>query len=166
MVVNPTHCMVGCTTCGNLCPTQAISFPDPSEVQKALARPEVHQQVEDKLLAKAEELALSDILPHKDRMIHLSIEKIVPYGDRIRVFTIRGVKLPEDCMCQFAAGDYLEIWVPGTKWLSRAYSIGNAPRVDGSLEVQLHRVPGGRFSTWAFEEAKIGDVITAQVVIS
>jgi CDP-4-dehydro-6-deoxyglucose reductase len=162
VVVNPTHCMVGCTTCGNLCPTQAISFPDPTEVQKALARPEVHQQVEEKLLARGEELALSDILPNKDRMVHLSIEKIVPYGDRIRVFTIRGVKLPEDCMCQFAAGDYLEIWIPGTKWLSRAYSIGNAPRADGSFEIQLHRVAGGRFSTWAFEEAKPGDQITAR----
>jgi len=98
--------MVGCTTCGNLC-TQAISCPDPIEIQKALARPEVHPQVEDKLLARAEELALGDILPHKDRMVHLSIDKIVPYGERIRVFTLRGVKLPEGCMCQFAAGDYL-----------------------------------------------------------
>jgi CDP-4-dehydro-6-deoxyglucose reductase len=162
LVVNPTHCMVGCTTCGNLCPTHAISFPDPSEVQAALARPEVHQQVEDKLLARADELALRDVLPHADRMVHLVIDKIVPYGDRIRVLTCRGVKLPEDCMCQFAAGDYLEIWIPDTKWLTRAYSIGNAPRADGSLEIQLHHVPGGRFSTWAFEQAKVGDVLTAR----
>jgi CDP-4-dehydro-6-deoxyglucose reductase len=162
VVVNPTHCMVGCTTCGNLCPTQAISFPDPRDVQKALARPEVHQQVEDKLLARAEELAFVDLLPHTNRMVHLILDKIVGFGDRIRVFTLRGKTLPEDCMCQFAAGDYLEIWVPGTKWLSRAYSIGNAPRPDGTLEVQLHRVPGGRFSNWAFEEAKLGDELTAR----
>ena len=32
VVVNPNQCMVGCTTCGNLCPTHAISFPDPSAV--------------------------------------------------------------------------------------------------------------------------------------
>jgi CDP-4-dehydro-6-deoxyglucose reductase len=162
VVVNPTHCMVGCTTCGNLCPTHAITFPDPGAVQAVLARPEVHQLVEDNLLARADALALRDVLPHADRMVRLAIDKIVPYGERIRVFTCRGVKLPEDCMCQFAAGDYLEIWVPGTKWLSRAYSIGNAPRTDGSLEIQLHRVPGGRFSTWAFEQAKVGDVITAR----
>ena len=66
-----------------------------------LSRPEVHQQVEDKLLARADELALRDVLPHADRMVHLVIDKIVPYGDRIRVLTCRGVKLPEDCMCQF-----------------------------------------------------------------
>ena len=68
----------------------------------------------------------------------------------------------KDSMCQLAAGDYLKIWVPGTKWLSRAYSIGNAPRADGTLEVQLHRVPGERFSNWAFDEAKIGDQVTAR----
>ncbi len=162
VVVNPTHCMVGCSTCGNLCPTHAISFPDPADVQAALARPDVHQQIEDKLLARKDELAVSNLLPHADRMVRLAIDKIVPYGERIRVFTCRGVTLPEDCMCQFAAGDYLEIWVPGTNWLSRAYSIGNAPREDGSLEIQVHRVPGGRFSTWAFEHAKVGDVVTAR----
>lgn len=154
--------MVGCTTCGNLCPTQAINFPDPRDVREALARPEVHQQVEDKLLARAADLAFVDVLPHTNRMVHLVLDKIDSFGDRIRVFTLRGKKLPEDCMCQFAAGDYLEIWVPDTKWLSRAYSIGNAPRADGTFEVQLHRVPGGRFSTWAFEVAKVGDELTAR----
>ncbi len=54
VVVNPTHCMVGCSTCGNLCPTHAITFPDPAEVQAVLSRPEVHQQIEDELLAGAE----------------------------------------------------------------------------------------------------------------
>ncbi len=162
VVLNPMQCMVGCTTCGNLCPTQAITFPDPAEVRLALGKPEVHQQVEDRLLARSEELALHDALPHVNRMVHLQIDKIVEYGDRIRVFTLRGKSLPEDCMCQFAAGDYLEIWVPGNKWLSRAYSIGNAPRADGSLEVQLHRVIGGRFSTWAFEQARVGDEVTAR----
>lgn len=162
VVLNPTQCMVGCTTCGNLCPTQAITFPDPNEVRRALARPEVHQQVEDKLISRTDELAFHDAMPHVNRMVHLLIDSIVEYGDRIRVFTLRGKSLPEDCMCQFAAGDYLEIWVPGTKWLSRAYSIGNAPRADGSLEVQLHRVIGGRFSSWAFEQAKLGDELTAR----
>ena len=26
----------------------------------------------------------------------------------------------------------------------------------------MHRIPGGRFSTWAFEQAKVGDVLTAR----
>jgi ferredoxin len=28
VVVNPYNCMVGCGTCGTVCPTQAITFPD------------------------------------------------------------------------------------------------------------------------------------------
>lgn len=28
VVINPYNCMVGCGTCGTVCPTQAISFPD------------------------------------------------------------------------------------------------------------------------------------------
>jgi Pyruvate/2-oxoacid:ferredoxin oxidoreductase delta subunit len=31
---HPYDCMVGCTTCANICPTQAISFPDKQLVQK------------------------------------------------------------------------------------------------------------------------------------
>jgi len=30
----PYNCMVGCTTCANICPTQAITFPDRQLVQK------------------------------------------------------------------------------------------------------------------------------------
>lgn len=30
------------------------------------------------------------------------------------------------------------------------------------IEVQLHRVIGGRFSSWAFEQAKLGDELTAR----
>ncbi|HHJ09493.1 MAG TPA: hypothetical protein ENK25_01200 [Bacteroidetes bacterium] len=43
------------------------------------------------------------------------------------------------------------------QWTVRAYSIGSAPRPDGSFEVNLRRVEGGRFTTWAFEEMKEGD---------
>jgi MinD superfamily P-loop ATPase len=32
-VVNPTACVVGCTTCANLCQGQAISFPPLSELR-------------------------------------------------------------------------------------------------------------------------------------
>lgn len=27
-----------------------------------------------------------------------------------------------DCMCEFTPGQYLEVWIPGTEWMSRAYS--------------------------------------------
>ena len=39
---------------------------------------------------------------------------------------------------------------------------GNAPHEGGAVELQLRRVEGGRFSTWAFEKMKMGDVVTAR----
>jgi ferredoxin len=34
VVVNPLNCMVGCSTCGTVCPVQAIAFPDRDLVWK------------------------------------------------------------------------------------------------------------------------------------
>jgi ferredoxin len=34
VVVNPLNCMVGCSTCGTVCPVQAISFPERDLVWK------------------------------------------------------------------------------------------------------------------------------------
>jgi len=33
-VVNPYNCVVGCSTCGNLCAGRAISFPDVARVRE------------------------------------------------------------------------------------------------------------------------------------
>jgi CDP-4-dehydro-6-deoxyglucose reductase len=49
--------------------------------------------------------------------------------------------------------------VPDTEWLARAYSVGNAPRPDGSVELQVRRVEGGRLSGWVFDSARVGDVL-------
>ncbi|WP_126993325.1 4Fe-4S dicluster domain-containing protein [Thermosipho globiformans] len=32
------NCLVGCQTCSNICPTNAITFPDPSEMKKLVAK--------------------------------------------------------------------------------------------------------------------------------
>ena len=62
-----------------------------------------------------------------------------------------------ECFCQFTPGQYVEISIPGSPYLSRAYSIANTPRDDGSIELHLHRVVGGRLSDWAFQQMKEGD---------
>ena len=67
-----------------------------------------------------------------------------------------------DALCQFMPGQYLELLPPESGWLTRAYSIGNAPREDGSLELQVRRVPGGRMSEWLFERLKPGDAVQAR----
>ena len=156
VVVDPLNCMVGCTTCANTCPTQAIEFPPLQTVFALEARAEVRHAVEDELIARRPELAASLQIPHPDRVVELSVEKISRPTANTLVMRLAPV-VKGECFCQFSPGQYIEIWIPDTPYLSRAYSIGNAPREDGSVELQIRRVAGGRLSQWAFERMKEGD---------
>ena len=49
---HPYNCMVGCTTCGNICPTQAISFPDKQIVQKIEREHKILAVVREEAAAK------------------------------------------------------------------------------------------------------------------
>ena len=37
-VVNRCNCVIGCTSCAQICPVEAISFPDKDEFRSALRR--------------------------------------------------------------------------------------------------------------------------------
>lgn len=50
VVVRPTECVVGCTTCGTLCLGGAITFPDPAALQKQYKEHNVWKHVKDKLI--------------------------------------------------------------------------------------------------------------------
>ncbi len=60
---------------------------------------------------------------------------------------------------RFVQGQHLNVraWLDGEE-LRRSYSICSAPD-DGELRVAIKRVPGGRFSAWAVERLKPGDVL-------
>ncbi len=161
VVVDPLNCMVGCTTCANTCPTHAISFPPLSTVMDLEKQVVVRHAVEDDLLARREQLAWQGRIPHPDRLVHLVVEKVTRISEKNLAVTLRP-QSEADCMCQFVPGQYLELWVPDSPWMSRAYSIGNAPSEDGRVELRLRAVKGGRFSSWAFERMKVGDVVTAR----
>jgi CDP-4-dehydro-6-deoxyglucose reductase len=161
VVADPMNCMVGCTTCAVSCPTSAISFPSTDLVLQLGERPEVRHAIEDALISRREELAFGDLLPDSDHLVQMEIRSIVDVSEGTRLFTLTPHR-PEDCMCQFTPGQYLEIWIPGTEWMSRAYSIGNAPHEDGSVELHIRKVEGGRLSEWAFGPAAVGDVVTTR----
>jgi CDP-4-dehydro-6-deoxyglucose reductase len=161
VVADPLNCMVGCRTCASTCPANAIGFPSRDVVLALEERPEVRHAIEDELLARREQLTLVDILPHPDRLVQLKIREITEVGDGTRLFRLVPHR-PEDCMCEFTPGQYLEVWVPATEWMSRAYSIGNAPKPEGEVELQIRRIEGGRLSSWAFDQAKVGDVVTVR----
>ena len=114
-------------------------------------QPAVRHVIEDDLIARREQLAWEDRIPHPDRLVQLVVDKMTRAGENNVVVTLRP-QSEADCLCQFAPGQYLELRVPESPWVSRAYSIGNALHEGGAVEPQLRRVEGGRFSSWAFED--------------
>lgn len=49
ITARPTQCMVGCTTCGNLCPQQAIGFPPVSYTAQLIKENHVLVEAKRKL---------------------------------------------------------------------------------------------------------------------
>lgn len=58
VVVGPYRCMVGCTTCANICPTEAIAFPERSTVQKIEREHKILKFVREEAKAKKAKVAL------------------------------------------------------------------------------------------------------------
>ncbi|MBC6491302.1 FAD-binding oxidoreductase [Flavihumibacter stibioxidans] len=158
VVVDPLNCMVGCTTCSNTCPTHAIHFPSISTIFALEAKPGVHHSIEDELIARQEQLAFAESIPHPDRVLNMKVAEMNTINNRTIIIKLTPV-LPGDCFCQFIPGQYVEIIPPGGKWLPRAYSIGNAPQTDGSIELQIRHTEEGRLSNWLFKELIKGDIL-------
>lgn len=57
VVYDPLNCLVGCTTCANICPANAISFPSLETVESLISQATVHHSMEDDLIGRREELA-------------------------------------------------------------------------------------------------------------
>lgn len=49
VVARPNKCVVGCTTCANLCLGDAITFPDIEEVKKIYKREDIWSKVKTQL---------------------------------------------------------------------------------------------------------------------
>jgi len=161
VVTDPLNCMVACTTCANTCPTNAIRFPPLSSVFALEGRPEVRHAIEDDLVARRDQLAWHDVVPHQERVVSLRVAEMARPGPNTLILTLAPMG-STDALCQFMPGQYLEILPPEAGWLARAYSIGNAPRDDGSVELQIRRVEGGRLTEWLFERLARGDVVKAR----
>ncbi|MDZ7653314.1 MAG: FAD-binding oxidoreductase [Burkholderiaceae bacterium] len=161
VVVDPLNCMVGCTTCANTCPSHAIAFPLLDTVFALEARSEVRHAVEDELIARRAELSFAEKIPHPDRIVELRVEAIArPSPDVVELRLVPVVA--GECFCEFAPGQYIELWMPDSAYMSRAYSIANAPRGHGAIELQIRRVAGGRLSQWVHEHLREGDHVRAR----
>jgi len=104
----------------------------------------VHLQIDD----------LGDVaLPEAKTLpcrIH-TIDKLAP--DVLRVV----LRLPPASPLRFLPGQYID--VIGAAGLRRSYSLANAPRADGLLELHVREVADGAMSRYWFHEAKSNDLL-------
>ena len=161
VVVDPLNCMVGCTTCANTCPAHAIEFPPIESVLALENRTAVRHAVEDDLLARSEVLAADSPIPASDRIVRLRVAERIESGPDVVRLRLDTVNVGE-CFCEFSPGQYLELWQPESSFMARAYSIANSPRGDGSVELHIRRVEGGRFTSWVFDGMQVGDILKAR----
>lgn len=71
------------------------------------------------------------------------------------------LQLPNSNTLHYLAGQYLEVVLENGK--RRAFSIANAPEIDGPIELHIRHVPGGGFTDYVFNELKPGLVIRIEI---
>ena len=74
--------------------------------------------------------------------------------DTLAVLTIR-----PDQPLPYRAGQYVPVQVPRWPRVWRSYSIANAPRGDGLIDLHVRAVPGGMVSTTLVRHATAGDTV-------
>jgi len=67
------------------------------------------------------------------------------------------LRLPPKDPLNYIPGQYVDII--GKNGVRRSYSIANAPRQDGRLELQIRQVDGGILSQYWFEELAVNDLL-------
>lgn len=66
------------------------------------------------------------------------------------------IKTPPASPMRFLSGQYVDVIAHGVR---RSYSLANAPRADGLLELIVKRYPGGTLSEYWFERAQANDLL-------
>jgi CDP-4-dehydro-6-deoxyglucose reductase len=123
---------------------------------------DAHEATEGMILTccrAAESDVVLDIEP-LDRLVGFEIKTIpsrivsieLLAADIVKVF----LKTPPASPMRFLPGQYVDVIVGDVR---RSYSLANAPRADGLLELIVKRYPGGRLSGYWFERAKPNDLI-------
>lgn len=114
LVAEPYKCMVGCTTCGNICPTNAIAFPDKEMVQRIEREFKifslVHKEAKDKcdkIAAKAE--AAQRLSTQKTK---IDFEVAGNFGDKR--FIVQLYEFIKDKPCDIVDVTYLNPTLKGT----------------------------------------------------
>lgn len=79
------------------------------------------------------------------------LEALAP--DVLRV----ALRLPPTASFSYLPGQYIDVIAPSGA--RRSYSLAEAPRADGKLELHIRQVPDGELSAWWFGSAKSNDLL-------
>jgi NAD(P)H-flavin reductase/ferredoxin len=82
-------------------------------------------------------------------------------GVRRRTRDIAELEVSLERPMSYTAGQYADVFVPGTESEARSYSFASAPGEAANDRVRFHvrLVPNGVFSGWLFDKAQVGDVL-------
>ena len=109
--------------------------------------------------AAASDLAL-DVEPLDERLAQLTIKTMparIVSLERLAPAIVRVVlRTPPASPMQFVPGQYVDVIAHSTR---RSYSLANAPRADGLLELLIKRYPGGVLSEYWFARAQPNDLL-------
>ncbi|MFD3875404.1 globin domain-containing protein [Streptomyces sp. NPDC058623] len=141
-LVGPEHyAAVGASLLAALAETSGEAWTPATE--KAWA--EAYQVIADTMTAGA---AADDSPPWWDA----EIVRHLQYGDDIAVLTLRPhAPLPH------LPGQYVSVCSARVPTTWRTYSLGNAPRSDGTVDLHVSRIEGGRLSTALVREVRPGE---------
>jgi CDP-4-dehydro-6-deoxyglucose reductase len=157
VVYDPLNCLVGCTTCANICPANAISFPSLETVDSLISQATVHHAIEDELIGRKVEL-VAPIEDHLNKYGFIVNRKIQAGPKNLIVYLKPATE--GDMLRKFIPGQYVNVCNPDKNWLCRPYSICNIPdKEEDKVQLYIRLVDGGRFTGWIFNEMKEGDVL-------
>jgi CDP-4-dehydro-6-deoxyglucose reductase, E3 len=159
VVAEPLHCMVGCMTCANTCPSHAISFPDPEVLKPLVNARDFRRGLRTELATRREVLEWHDVAPHCDRQVQVTVAALDDDGP-VRLMTLAPID-ETDHLCQVMPGQHLQLILSDDPLGHRAYPEHPAPRDDGSVVLRFDADASGRLAHWARHDARLGDVIAA-----
>ena len=74
-VVRPYNCMVGCSTCAMVCPTQAISFPDRDMIWKLEREHKIFKLVHEEARVKKEKMNLAKSRENAEQQVAKAVTR-------------------------------------------------------------------------------------------
>lgn len=76
-----------------------------------------------------------------------------------RTGTVAVLTMRPDQPFDYVAGQYVSVLAPRWPRIWRSYSIANAPRENGLIEIHVRAVPGGMVSTALVSHCSVGDIV-------